>query len=106
MSGWRKKGAPEPIEALNRVPLRECGEPLVDICKACPKVRVARKCIPFLRVTVAQMLNRAQELLPPGYRLRVTTAYRTLEMQREHYENTSTSCARSIPSGATRPCAG
>jgi D-alanyl-D-alanine dipeptidase len=86
MSDWRKKGSPEPIAALNRVPLRECGEPLVDIRKACPKVRVARKCIPFLRATVAEMLNRAQELLPAGYQLRVTTAYRTLEMQREHYE--------------------
>ncbi|GIV20002.1 MAG: D-alanyl-D-alanine dipeptidase [Armatimonadota bacterium] len=86
MSDWRKKGSPEPIAALNRVPLRECGEPLVDIRKACPKVRVARKCIPFLRATVAEMLNHAQELLPAGYQLRVTTAYRTLEMQREHYE--------------------
>jgi len=86
MSNWREQGTPEPIAALNKVPLRECGEPLVDIRKACPRVRVARKCIPFLRATVAEMLNRAQESLPAGYRLRVTTAYRTLDMQREHYE--------------------
>lgn len=87
MSQWRRKGAPEPIAVLNRMPLRESQEPLVDIRKACPKVRVSRRCIPLLRATVAEMLNLAQSLLPPGYRLWVTTAYRTLEMQRVVYES-------------------
>jgi D-alanyl-D-alanine dipeptidase len=77
---------PEPIAALNRVLLRECGEPLVNIRRHCPGVRVARRCLPFLRVRVAGMLNVAQASLPLGYRFRVTTALRTLETQRSLYE--------------------
>ncbi|HOJ22442.1 MAG TPA: M15 family metallopeptidase [Armatimonadota bacterium] len=82
----REKGAPEPISALNRVPLRECGEPLVDIRRYCPGVRISRKAIPFLREQVAEMLRAAQAALPAGYRLWVRTALRTLEMQREMYD--------------------
>jgi D-alanyl-D-alanine dipeptidase len=73
---------PEPIAALNRVKERECGEPLVDIRKHCPGVRVSRKCLPYLRETVAKKLQQAQDALPPGYRLHVTTALRTKEAQR------------------------
>ena len=76
----------EPIRALNRVPLRECGEALVDLREYCPRVRVARKCLPFLRRTTADMLNAAQEALPQGHRFWVTTALRTLDMQRALYD--------------------
>lgn len=77
----RAVSGPEPIAALNRVRERECGEPLVDIRKHCPGVQVSRKCLPYLRRTVADKLNQAQAALPPGYRLRVTTALRTKETQ-------------------------
>lgn len=80
------KGVPEPIRALNRVRLVECHEPLVDLRRCCPGLRVSRRCIPYVRKTVADMLNRAQELLPRGYRLWVRTAYRTLQMQQEMYD--------------------
>ncbi len=80
------KGVPEPIGALNRIRLEECGEALVDLRRHCPGVRVSRKCLPFLRAGVADRLNHAQALLPPGYRLWVRTALRTLAMQREMYE--------------------
>jgi D-alanyl-D-alanine dipeptidase len=76
----------EPIRALNRVPLFECREPLVDIRRYCPGVRVARRCLPFLRARVAEMLNAAQAALPAGYRFQVTTALRTLAMQQELYD--------------------
>ena len=90
-----EKGTPEPICALNRVPLRECGEALVDIRRCCPRVRVSRKAIPFLREQVAEMLSAAQAALPAGYRLWVRTALRTLEMQREMCGATSSASGRS-----------
>ena len=77
----------EPMSALNRVPLRETGEPLVDLRRHCRGVRVSRRCLPFLRFTVADMVNRAQALLPNGARLWVRTALRTLDMQRDSYAN-------------------
>lgn len=79
------KGSPEPFHLLNRIPIRECGEPLVDIRFACPVVLLRPGCLPYLRITVAAMLNRAQESLTPGYRFTVSTALRTLEMQSEMY---------------------
>ena len=77
----------EPMSALNRVPLRESGEPLVDARHHCPGVRVSRRCLPLLRETVAEMLARAQASLPAGYRLWLRTALRTMEMQRAHYDS-------------------
>jgi hypothetical protein len=76
----------EPIAALNWIPLRECGEPLVDLRVHCAKVRIGRKCLPYLRQPAAEMLNAAQARLPAGHRFRVTTALRTLETQRILYE--------------------
>jgi len=76
----------EPMRALNRVPLRESGEPLVDARRHCRGVRVARRCLPFLRATVAEMVARAQASLPAGHRLWLRTALRTIEIQRAHYE--------------------
>jgi D-alanyl-D-alanine dipeptidase len=80
-------GSPEPIAALNRVRITELSqpwqhrEPLVDIRLHCPGVLLHEWVCPYLRVTVADMLNRAQALLPEGYRLKVGTALRTLKMQ-------------------------
>jgi len=76
----------EPILALNRVPLDESGEPLVDLRRHCRGVRVSRRCLPFLRETVADRLNQAQASLPGGLRLWVRTALRTLDMQRDAYD--------------------
>lgn len=91
-----RKGAPEPIAALNRVRIAEYElpwerrEPLVDIRVCCPAVEVPAGVgiCPYLRETVANMVSRAQRLLPAGHRLRVGTALRTLDMQRggwDHY---------------------
>ena len=77
----RAVSGPEPIAALNRIKECECGEPLVDIRKHCPEIRVGRGYLPYLRRTVADKLNIAQAALPPGYQLRTTTALRKLETQ-------------------------
>ena len=85
-------GAPEPIAALNRIPITEYAlplserEPLVDIRLACPDVVLSEHVCPYLRVRVAEMLNRAQNSLPAGYRLKVGTALRTLTMQRSGWD--------------------
>ncbi len=79
------KGAPEPFGLLNRIPIVECGEPLVDIRDACPHVLLRPGTLPYLRQTAALMLNRAQDALPEGYRFTVSTALRTLEMQANMY---------------------
>ncbi|HSV72658.1 MAG TPA: M15 family metallopeptidase, partial [Chthonomonadales bacterium] len=79
-------GAAEPVAALNRIRIEETGEPLVDIRDACPAVEVREDCCPYLRATVAQMLNRAQESLGDGEKLRVSTALRTLAIQRAHWD--------------------
>ena len=86
MRRGRRQGIREPISALNRVPLRECGEPLVDVRRQCAGLRVSRRCIPFLRVTVAGMLALAKASLPAGLNLWVRTALRTIEMQRDLYQ--------------------
>jgi len=78
-------GSPEPFALLNRIPIHEIGEPLVDLRVACPDVILRPGCLPYLRRTVAAMLNRAQDSLPTGYRLRASSALRTLEMQSGMY---------------------
>ena len=79
------QGSPEPFALLNRIPIAETGEPLVDLREACPDTLLGAGCLPYLRRTVAAMLNRAQDSLPPGYRFTVSTALRTLEMQSDMY---------------------
>lgn len=82
------RGSPEPIAALNRVHITEYAhpwserEPLVDVRLFCPEVSFVESLCPYLRRTVAEMLNRAQAVLPPGYRLRAGTCLRTLTMQK------------------------
>ncbi len=87
MSAASRVGSPEPIAALNRVKIQEharewpARESLVDIRAYCPGVFCNEGICPYLRRTVADRLNHAQNSLPPGYRLKVGTALRTLAMQ-------------------------
>ena len=76
-----KQGSPEPIAALNRIHIVESDEPLVDIRDICPAVDVTEKVCPYLRATVAVMLNQAAASLPAGYSFRIGTALRTRSMQ-------------------------
>lgn len=78
----RSKGRPEPIRLLNRV--RECenDEPLVSLAEAAPSVRIVRpQVIPYLRATVAEMLERAAQSLPEGIYLGTVDAWRPYERQ-------------------------
>lgn len=93
----RKMGAPEPIAALNRVRILETGEPLVDIRRSCPGVAVREECCPYLRATVAEMLNAAVARLPQGYGFQVGTALRTLAMQKRHWDAYYRSVCREHP---------
>ncbi len=79
------KGAPEPFHLLNRIPIHENREPLVDLRDFSPRVVLRPGCLPYMRQTAAAMLNQAQENLPPGYRFAVSTALRTITMQSDMY---------------------
>src|SRR5258706_4620211 len=76
-----KLGSPDKIAAVNRVKILETGEPLVDIRDICLGLDIPEKVCPYLRATVAQMLNQAAESLPSGYKFRIGTALRTTFMQ-------------------------
>ncbi len=89
----RKRSVVEPIRELERIKIVECGEPLVSLRERCPKLvltdepdRAGGPRLFFVRETVARMLNEAQALLPKGFRLKIWSAYRTLEYQRHIYQ--------------------
>ena len=68
----------------NQVPMRENGEPLVDLRRACPGLRFAAEHPYYARRSVAERLLQAQVWLNaqhPGYLLRVGDAYRSAEKQ-------------------------
>ena len=75
---------PEPVAAIDRVPVRESGQPLVNVEEAIPGILV-RKAPQYARRTVAEMVREARGLLPEGYNLIVRTGYRSLEFQETMY---------------------
>ena len=88
MAKWdRTKGRPEPIRALNRILEVDNDEPLVDMREHCPSIRIARdSAIPFARLRVAQMAERAAQRLPHGVFLGLAEAWRPFERQQRIYE--------------------
>jgi D-alanyl-D-alanine dipeptidase len=80
-----KLGTPEPFAALNKIPIFENGDPLVDMRTACPRLVINHRVLPYVRSRVAEMLNYVQSLLPPGHRLKINSGLRTLEYQAEMY---------------------
>ncbi|HRI45069.1 MAG TPA: M15 family metallopeptidase [Fimbriimonadaceae bacterium] len=90
------KGSPEPVRALDRIVERESGEPLVHLAEASPSAVILRPTvIPYLRESVARMLESACLALPAGYRLGVIDAWRPLIRQRRIYE-WMTSCVLEV----------
>ena len=76
------------------VRIRECGEPLVDVRKACPgvvidlgKERMRKEQTAYLRKTVAEMVARAKTYIPKGMTFIVRDAWRTQEVQRNIFES-------------------
>ena len=75
------------------MPIRECGEPLVDFTARCPALRLDHPRYPsprarLLRAGVADRLCRAAARLPDGYRLSVIEGWRDPAHQREQYRAT------------------
>ena len=87
----------EPLKALRGVPIRDAGEPLVDLRDFCPTVILLPGCLPFLRETVAHRVNIVQKSLPEGLTLTVGTALRTLDMQRDIRERLSAEMTEKHP---------
>lgn len=80
----------EPITDLRRIPIRECGEPLVDFLVACPGVRLDRPRFNYrretlVRVRVAEAINSAVSRLPEGYFLALVEGWRPIHIQRRMY---------------------
>lgn len=75
----------EPVSAVNRIVTRDNGEPLVHIAERVPEAILPEDRPPLVREKVADMLAQAQAALPPGYRLKIREAFRSLERQREIY---------------------
>jgi D-alanyl-D-alanine dipeptidase len=76
----------EPIAALNRVKLVECGEPLVDLREHLPGFKVLREsAVPWARLGIADRLREARKLLHP-YDIGLREAWRSVERQRFIYD--------------------
>lgn len=78
------KPFPEPVVAINKIPIQENNDPIVDISVEAPEIAV-RESPMYARKTVVEMLKQAQSLLPDGYRLFVRIAGRSLDVQRKMY---------------------
>jgi D-alanyl-D-alanine dipeptidase len=80
----------EPVSEVRRVPIVECGEPLVPYLEVCPGLlvdppRFDYERVHYLRKTVAEMLCRAVRSLPKGYRLSIIEGWRPPHIQRRMY---------------------
>lgn len=92
------KGRPEPVHLLDKVPLIENGEPLVNLLEACPSVRIYRpQTIPYLRKTVAEKLEKAAQILPTGMFLAATDCWRPYSRQVRIYEFVMRSAREAFP---------
>lgn len=75
------------------VPVRECGEELVDVRAESDLGFLPLATNPqnsqaygFLRRSVLERLQRAQDLLPDGYRLLLSEGYRPYDLQEHYFE--------------------
>lgn len=94
----RTKGRPEPIHRLDRIPLEENGEPLVDLRLVAPSVKIVRpQTIPWCRKRVAEMAEQAAQMLPKGVHLGVTDAWRPLDRQQRIYDFMTQSAIEAFP---------
>ncbi|GEM_PF-107940 len=78
------KPRPEPVRAIDAVPIHDNGEPLVDVAVVAPEIELRDKPT-WGRRTVVEMLRKANGLLPEGYHLKLRMILRTLEHQTQIY---------------------
>ncbi len=82
----------EPISELNKIKIRDNGEPLVKLndfdarIVILPNWRTGQPQRLFARRTVAQMLQKAASYLPNGHKLGVFSAFRSIEEQERIYQ--------------------
>ncbi|GLF98253.1 M15 family metallopeptidase [Streptomyces yaizuensis] len=84
------------------VPVRECGEPLVDVRSASQLLIDQRRSDPagafaHLREGVAERLFAARRALPAGYQLLFVEGYRPLALQRTYFERYAGTLAAAQP---------
>ncbi|MFD8543917.1 nitrilase-related carbon-nitrogen hydrolase [Streptomyces sp. NPDC059649] len=78
--------------AVAAIPVKECGEPLVDVRTAAPGLQVAGDLVDeqgafaHLREGVLRRLLDAQRALPDGLRLQFVEGYRPPGLQRQYFE--------------------
>ena len=77
--------APEPFRLLNRIPILDNGEQLVDLRVTNPELSFSNYCLPYVRESIAEALKGGFRRLPEHLDLRIFTALRTLEQQAEMY---------------------
>ena len=85
-----KPSTHEPVTQLRRVPIIECGEPLVNYLLLSDRIKVGTsrwvyKRETLLRRTVAEKLAEAAESLPAGFTLAVTEGWRPPHIQKRMY---------------------
>jgi D-alanyl-D-alanine dipeptidase len=89
-----------PNHYVRRVPVRECGEPLVDLAGC--SVELDRRLGVDLRArrSVAETLEQANGSLPAGWRLVVVEAFRSRARQRELWERARRETVAGHPTAA------
>jgi D-alanyl-D-alanine dipeptidase len=87
----RRNSIVEPVSELNKIKIRDNGEPLVKLNGRSSKIvvlpnwRTGEPQELWARQTVAQMLERAASCLPKGYKLGIFSAYRSIAEQEKIY---------------------
>ncbi len=97
MAQWdRTKGRPEPIASLNKIVEIDNGEPLVDLSRFAPSLVILRpQVIAYLRLSAAQMVEKAAKSISPDYKLGVIDSFRPFHRQVMIYEF-MTECALKV----------
>lgn len=93
--GQKRIALVEPLNELNRIAIKENGEPMIDVLeniKGIEEMEESGLENPrphrfYARQRVAEMLEDAQKSLPNGYALQISNIYRSVEEQREMYES-------------------
>jgi zinc D-Ala-D-Ala dipeptidase len=73
------------IGRLNRIPILECGEAMVDLLNFSARISAKPAPVPWVRQMVAEMLLAAAAGLPKDLILVVFSGFRSLEMQARSY---------------------
>jgi D-alanyl-D-alanine dipeptidase len=95
--------SPPSMEGWSATPIKDTAEPLVPLKGLDPRVIVDPACLhPFLREGAAHRLASAARRLPPGYRLLVVDAHRSLAEQRALFESARVHFSTRYPEKSAR----